>query len=212
MLQIQSVAPIGTGQMAESYRVTFAPGTHGKLSNSVVVKVPSQSESSRGASRVTRCYELETSFYATLKSKVGVHAPDCLHVWYDATDDDFVLVLEDIVGAAQGDQLQGATTQQASAAVQQLVALHASLWDSPVLDTITWANRHSFEGAAGTRDLLRKVFDGFALRFADLVQPEVMQLGKKFVQQIDGYDAAFPKNNTIIPVSYKQLNPPQQTK
>ena len=197
-LQIESVTPIGTGQMAESYRVTFASGTNGQLSNSVVVKVPSQSESSRGASRVTRCYELETSFYATLQSKVGVQAPDCLHVWYDATDDDFVLVLEDIVGAAQGDQLQGATTQQASAAVQQLVALHASLWDSPVLDTITWANRHSFEGAAGTRDLLRKVFDGFALRFADLVQPEVMQLGKKFVQQIDGYDAAFPKNHTII--------------
>ena len=71
MLQIESVTPIGTGQMAESYRVTFAPGTHGQLSNSVVVKVPSQSESSRGASRVTRCYELETSFYATLKSKVG---------------------------------------------------------------------------------------------------------------------------------------------
>ena len=195
--------------MAESYRVTFAPGTHGQLSNSVVVKVPSQSESSRGASRVTRCYELETSFYATLQQKVGVHAPTCMHVWYDATDDDFVLVLEDIIDAAQGDQLQGATMEQASAAVQQLVALHASLWDSPVLDTITWANRHSFEGAAGTRDLLRKVFDGFALRFADLVQPEVMQLGKKFVQQIDGYDAAFPKNHTIIHrdlgVTFKQL-------
>jgi hypothetical protein len=66
-LRIESVKPIGTGQMAESYRVTFAPGTHGQLSNSVVVKVPSQSESSRGASRVTRCYELETSFYATLQ-------------------------------------------------------------------------------------------------------------------------------------------------
>ena len=197
-LQIESVKPIGTGQMAESYRVTFAPGTHGQLSNSVVVKVPSQSESSRGASRVTRCYELETSFYATLQQKVGVHAPTCMHVWYDAKEDDFVLVLEDIVDAAQGDQLQGATMEQASAAVRQLVALHASLWDSPVLDTITWANRHSFEGAAGTRDLLRKVFGGFAQRFVDLVSPEVLQLGKTFVERIDGYDAAFPKNQTII--------------
>ena len=75
-LQIDSVNPIGTGQMAESYRVSFAHGTHGQLPPSVVVKVPSQSESSRAASRITRCYELETGFYTHVRSLVGVSAPN----------------------------------------------------------------------------------------------------------------------------------------
>jgi hypothetical protein len=197
-LRIHSVVTIGTGQMAESYRVVFAPGSHGNMRDSVVVKVPSQSESSRGASRVTRCYELETSFYNSLQHKVGVHAPQCMHVWYDAPDDDFVLVLEDIADAAQGDQLQGATIEQASAAINQLVALHASLWNSPELDDITWAGRHTPESAAGTRDLLQGVFNGFAKRFAGSISPEVMQLGETFVDRIDGYDAAYPSNQTII--------------
>ncbi|MEY4015171.1 MAG: hypothetical protein RIS46_167, partial [Actinomycetota bacterium] len=44
-LKIESVSPIGTGQMAESYRVAFMAGTHGQIAPSGVVKVPSQSES-----------------------------------------------------------------------------------------------------------------------------------------------------------------------
>ena len=59
-LQIDSVTPIGTGQMAESYRVKFSQES-GKKIKSVVVKVPSQNENSRSASRTTRCYELETN-------------------------------------------------------------------------------------------------------------------------------------------------------
>lgn len=42
-LDIRSVSPIGTGQMAESYRVVFSEPI-AQSSNSVVVKVPSQSQ------------------------------------------------------------------------------------------------------------------------------------------------------------------------
>jgi len=142
-LKIDSVTPIGTGQMAESYRVSFAHGTHGQLPPSVVVKVPSQSESSRAASRITRCYELETGFYTHVLSLVGVSAPKCLHVWFDAPNDDFVLVLEDIVSGKQGDQITGASVDQARAAIDELVLLHAPLWNSTQLDTLV--------GCLGTR-------------------------------------------------------------
>ena len=91
-LKIKSVAPIGTGQMAESYRVIFESIANKSFPESVVVKVPSQNENSRGASRATRCYELETSFYSTLRSHVEVNTPKCLHVWFDAPADDFVLI------------------------------------------------------------------------------------------------------------------------
>ena len=197
-LEVESVLPIGTGQMAESYRVKFSPLGHGQLPASVVVKVPSQSESSRAASRITRCYELETGFYTHVQSLVAVDAPKCLHVWFDAPSDDFVLVLEDIIGSQQGDQLSGASVVQAQNSIDQLVKLHAPLWNSSQLNSLAWIPRHSMESSQGTRDLLRSVFPGFAARFADLVEAEVLQLGEKLVSNIDGYDRAFPDNETIV--------------
>lgn len=197
-LKVESVTPIGTGQMAESYRVSFATGSHGQLPPSVVVKVPSQSESSRAASRITRCYELETGFYTHVRSLVGVSAPNCLHVWFDAPSDDFVLVLEDIVSGKQGDQLSGASVEQARAAVDELVLLHAPLWNSPQLNTLSWMPRHTMESSQGTRDLLRSVFAGFTSRFESRVGAEVLELGAQLVANIDGYDRAFPNNETIV--------------
>ena len=197
-LKVESVTPIGTGQMAESYRVSFAAGSHGQLPPSVVVKVPSQSESSRAASRITRCYELETGFYTHVRSLVGVSAPNCLHVWFDAPSDDFVLVLEDIVSGKQGDQLSGASVEQARAAIDELVLLHAPLWNSPQLNTLSWMPRHTMESSQGTRDLLRSVFAGFTSRFESRVGAEVLELGAQIVANIDGYDRAFPNNETIV--------------
>jgi aminoglycoside/choline kinase family phosphotransferase len=195
-LTIDSVKSIGTGQMAESYRVKFARESRINL-DSVVVKVPSQNENSRSASRVTRCYELETNFYASLREHVKVNAPECLHVWYDALSDDFVLVLEDIVGATQGDQISGATMQQAEAAIDQLVSLHSPLWGSEKLNEFTWLPKHSVKSAAGTSQLLQTVFPGFAERFANTVNAEIISLGARLVEKYDRYTAAFPEVMTV---------------
>ena len=195
-LTIDSVKSIGTGQMAESYRVKFARESRVNL-DSVVVKVPSQNENSRGASRATRCYELETNFYARLREYVKVSAPECLHVWYDALSDDFVLVLEDIVGATQGDQISGATIQQAEAAIDELVKLHSPLWGSEKLNDFAWLPKHSVKSAAGTGQLLRTVFPGFAERFANTVSAEIISLGARLVEKYDRYTAAFPGVMTV---------------
>ena len=197
-LAIDSVTAIGTGQMAESYRVRLVANSNGSIPDSVVVKIPSQSESSRAASRITRCYELETGFYSRVKHMVEVNSPHCFHVWFDAPTDDFVLVLEDIVGGKQGDQLEGASFAQASAAVDQLVNLHAPLWNSSELDSLAWLPRHTMESSQGTRDLLRSVFPGFSSRFSNLVDEEVLAIGAQLVHNIDGYDRAFPNNETIV--------------
>ena len=125
-------------------------------------------------------------------------APNCLHVWFDAPSDDFVLVLEDIVSGKQGDQLSGASVEQARAAIDELVLLHAPLWNSPQLNTLSWMPRHTMESSQGTRDLLRSVFARFTSRFESRVGAEVLELGAQLVANIDGYDRAFPNNETIV--------------
>ena len=200
-LKIKSISPIGTGQMAESYRVKFSQESGEKI-ESVVVKVPSQNENSRGASRTTRCYELETSFYSSLRSGLKVETPECFHVWYDAPSDDFVLVLEDIKDANQGDQITGATVEQADAAIAQLVNLHAPMWGSERLNQIEWLPKHSLSVATGTGQLLRSVFAGFAERFSGKVNSEIINLGERLVAKIDRYYAAFP---TLLTVAHRDF-------
>ena len=195
-LRIESITAIGTGQMAESYRVKFTRDSGTKI-QSVVVKVPSQNENSRGASRATRCYELETNFYAKLREQVDVDTPQCFHVWYDAPTDDFVLVLEDIAGSTQGDQISGATIEQAEASIAQLVKLHSPLWGSPKINELHWLPKHSVNTAAGTSQLLQAMFPGFAERFTNSVAPEIISLGERLVSNIERYNAAFPSVLTI---------------
>ncbi|MFZ9884614.1 MAG: phosphotransferase [Ilumatobacteraceae bacterium] len=200
-LKISSISPIGTGQMAESYRVKFLQESGEKI-ESVVVKVPSQNVNSRSASRTTRCYELETSFYSSLRNSLKVDTPKCFHVWYDATSDDFVLVLEDIKDANQGDQITGATVEQADAAINQLVNLHAPMWGSEKLNQIEWLPKHSLNVATGTSQLLRSVFAGFAERFAEKVNSEIISLGERLVSKIDRYYGAFP---TLLTVAHRDF-------
>ncbi|MFM8687706.1 MAG: phosphotransferase, partial [Acidimicrobiaceae bacterium] len=200
-LKITAISPIGTGQMAESYRVKFSQESGEKI-ESVVVKVPSQNENSRSASRTTRCYELETSFYSSLRNSLKVETPKCFHVWYDAPSDDFVLVLEDIKDASQGDQITGATVEQADAAITQLVNLHAPMWGSEILNQIGWLPKHSLNVATGTSQLLRSVFSGFAERFSEKVNSEFISLGARLVSKIDRYYAAFP---TLLTVAHREF-------
>ncbi|MFM7772436.1 MAG: phosphotransferase [Acidimicrobiaceae bacterium] len=200
-LKITAISPIGTGQMAESYRVKFSQESGEKI-ESVVVKVPSQNENSRSASRTTRCYELETSFYSSLRNSLKVETPKCFHVWYDAPSDDFVLVLEDIKDASQGDQITGATVEQADAAITQLVNLHAPMWGSEILNQIGWLPKHSLNVATGTSQLLRSVFSGFAERFSEKVNSEIISLGARLVSKIDRYYAAFP---TLLTVAHRDF-------
>jgi hypothetical protein len=200
-LKISSISPIGTGQMAESYRVKFLQESGEKI-ESVVVKVPSQNVNSRSASRATRCYELETSFYSSLRNSLKVDTPKCFHVWYDARSDDFVLVLEDIKDANQGDQITGATVEQADAAINQLVNLHSPMWGSEKLNQIEWLPKHSLNVATGTSQLLRSVFAGFAERFAEKVNSEIISLGERLVSKIDRYYGAFP---TLLTVAHRDF-------
>ncbi|MFM7650389.1 MAG: phosphotransferase, partial [Acidimicrobiaceae bacterium] len=183
------------------YRVKFSQES-GENIESVVVKVPSQNENSRSASRTTRCYELETSFYSSLRNSLKVETPKCFHVWYDAPSDDFVLVLEDIKDASQGDQITGATVEQADAAITQLVNLHAPMWGSEILNQIGWLPKHSLNVATGTSQLLRSVFSGFAERFSEKVNSEIISLGARLVSKIDRYYAAFP---TLLTVAHRDF-------
>ncbi len=117
--------------MADSLRVQMQHTGNDSAPATLIAKVPKANEASRAASRMTRCYEVETSFYSEIRSAVDARIPDCYHVEYSAHDDEFLLLLEDLAPAQQGDQLGGCSVDDAMLAVTEMAKLHGSLWESP---------------------------------------------------------------------------------
>lgn len=198
--------PVGTGQMADSFRLRLTYARECDGPSSIIAKVPSLSEASRAASRLTRCYELETKFYSDLQASVDVRVPKCFHVSYDSGNDDFMLLLEDLAPAQQGDQLVGCSLDHAVAAVGELTRLHGPLWNDSVLGTWSWLSRQTTASTRGTAGLFQQFYPGFCDRYADRIDGPIIELGERFVAQADRYFAAAPSTSTVVHRDYRLDN------
>jgi hypothetical protein len=136
---------IGDGHIGVNMRVRLE-GHDAGLPDSVVVKLPATDDASLSAAKMLRHYEREVGFYREIAPTVDMRTPRCYHGEWEAATNDFVLVLEDMAPARQGDQLTGCTVDQAHDAVRELAKLHGPRWDDPTLHDIDWIE-HS--GAGG---------------------------------------------------------------
>ena len=78
-----------------------------------------------------RNYEREVRFYKEIAPTVGIRTPRCYHADWDRDSGLFVLLLEDLAPAQQGDQIDGCTLEQAALALDELAKLHAPRWADP---------------------------------------------------------------------------------
>ena len=92
--------------MSRNYRARFAADG---VEETVVVKLASDDESSRDTGVGMGAYLREVAFYENLAPRLGDSVPDCHFAAYDDGEGWFTLVLADIVGATQGDQIEGCT-------------------------------------------------------------------------------------------------------
>ena len=198
--------PVGTGQMADSFRLRLQYAARCDGPETVIAKIPSLNESSRGASRLTRCYELETSFYSEMAGLTKIRAPKCLHNSYDAVNDDFLLLLEDLAPARQGDQLTGCTVVQALAAVSELTGLHGPLWCSPALEKMSWLGKQTNEFVEGNTALYQALYPGFCERYADRLEDDIVELGGRFVANVRAYFSCFSQVHTAVHRDYRLDN------
>lgn len=181
LLSVLDREAIGTGQMSTSLRVTLATDPPGRLPPTLVVKQPSPDPTSRAASRATRTYEVETSFYRDVLPRVSMNAPRCWAVQYRSATDDFLLVLDDLAPRSQGDQIAGATPERIASAVDELAMLHGPVWGDDSLTRLGWLNRADAAQRAGTRALLESCWPRFLDRFGDRLDAVVRRVGHSFV-------------------------------
>ncbi|HEX9031113.1 MAG TPA: phosphotransferase [Streptosporangiaceae bacterium] len=181
------VQPVGTGQVSDSVRLTVTYDRPVDLPATFVAKVPAASEASRMAARTVRTYEIEAAFYAQLAGGLTAHLPACYHAAYDPEPDHYVVLLEDLSPAEQGDQLGGITVDQAAAAIDELAAVHAAYWGDPALAGLPWLNRSTPEALAFTAEIVSSVHAGFAERYADRLDAATLGLIARFMPRLGGY-------------------------
>lgn len=188
---------VGTGQMAVCLRLALDYDEPGVGPSSVIAKLPSLDEASRAAAAALRCYEIEVNFYRELSSALAVRTPKLFHAALDIAETDFLLLMEDVTPARQGDQLAGCRPDEAALAVRELAGLHAPLWGDARLETLEWLHRSTAARKGDMPDLIRSVYPGFGERYGDRLDPEVRAVADRLIANLERYDATSAGPKTV---------------
>ena len=198
-LELRSVEQIGTGQMSRNYRAWFA-AEGGE--ETVVVKLASDDENSRGTGVGMGAYLREVRFYENLAPRLGDAVPDCHYAAYDEAGGWFTLVLADIAGATQGDQIAGCTPAQAKVALDTLARIHAPAMNDLALSVAEWLNQPN----PLNQDLLLQLWPVFRARYADSVTDEHAAAIDLSLASLDGWYAEERPPLGIVHYDYRLDN------
>jgi aminoglycoside/choline kinase family phosphotransferase len=124
----------------------------------------------------------------------------------DVTTASFVLLLEDMAPAVQGDQLRGCSAETAAVAVDELVRLHAPRWDDPALASLEWLHRDRTTQRAFLLSLLPAAWDGFRDRYASDLEDDVLLAGGALFTRLDSYLDSGHAPGTIVHGDYRLDN------
>ena len=185
---------VGTGQMAQNRRFrlqysTPAPGAP----ESFVGKFPSPEPTSRRTGGMG-AYLKEVSFYREIKPTVGIRTPIVHRIEFDPGTSDFLLMMEDMAPARQGDQMAGGTVAQAEVAMGEIARLHAPRWADPNLD------RYEFLGGRRgsiTPEIYGMLWQGFLGRYQEILEPGLIELGRRLEQRFPTYSRIYPGPRTV---------------
>jgi aminoglycoside/choline kinase family phosphotransferase len=184
--EVVDVRRVGTGQMASCFRI----GLRGDDATpaSVVAKVAAAGANAMAANG----YRQELEFYERVAPRA---AGRLARAYYGASIDDgarFVLLLEDLAPAAQGDQIAGCDIADVGAALTNLADLHGSLWEHPVLD--------EFAPASPPNEAMENGFAGFMAlgteQFLDWYRDRLDEADVEVLRAFAGLTRGFRNNRT----------------
>ncbi|MBO0676245.1 phosphotransferase [Mycolicibacterium sp. S2-37] len=197
---------IGTGQMSQCYRVALTYGDPSAAGpDSVVLKVAATDENSRQTGHALGLYEREVRFYTDIAPRLSGPVAPCYHAAYDPQTGVFALLLGDATPAVVGDEIRGATIDQARRALSELGRIHAPLIGNSALADADWLNRE----APVSQALLTQLWAGFCERYADSIAPEHRTVCERLVDSFDAHleaEAAAGRADGLVHGDYRLDN------
>ena len=180
-VRITGKSRIGDGLVGMNLRLALeASDPSADVPASLVVKLPSTDPTSRATGVALRNYEREVKFYRELAPTIDMRIARCYYGDWTEADGDFVLLLEDLSPAKQGDQTTGCSAEEAGVAVCELARLHGPRWNDQSLDDIEWLGRYSPEGTDQLVALWGIFLPGFMGTYGKYLDVEQSALVERF--------------------------------
>ncbi|MBI4936508.1 MAG: phosphotransferase [Actinobacteria bacterium] len=175
---------IGDGLVGMNIRYSLQVPDGSGLPSSIIAKLPSPDPTSRATGISLRNYEREVKFYNEIQPTVDIRVARCYHGEWHADNGDFVLLLEDLSPAAQGNQITGCTAEHARRSVLELARLHGPRWGDPTLNDIEFLERRTAESAAQLQMIWTMFVPGFLGVYSKYLDAEGIALVERFGARI----------------------------
>lgn len=171
--------PVGTGQIGDCIRFSLdyasAPDNAPKT---LVGKFPSDGEASRATGKALWNYYREVKFYNELQSKARIATPNCYFADIEEDSHDFVLIMDDLSPAEQGDQLVGVTLEQTRLVATEAAKLHAAYWNDDTLNNHPWVQETDNAPTVLPAEIFPDLWQQFVDRYGDRVSKEARHIGE----------------------------------
>ncbi len=179
---VRGTRRIGDGLVGMNIRLDL--DSDGSVPASLIVKLPSPDPTSRATGIALRNYEREVCFYLEIAPTVDISVARCHHAEWHAATGDFVLLMEDLAPAVQGNQITGCVARQARTAVLELAKLHGPRWGDGTLDDIEWLSRRSENDSQQLAMLWGMFLPGFMNTYGSYLSADAAELIERFGQRI----------------------------
>jgi len=195
---------VGTGQVGQNVRfeMTYAPGAAADAPASVVGKFCSDDEVSRQTGVALLNYLREVRFYQELRASLDIQTPKVLFTDINPDTHEFVLMMEDLAPAEQGNQLEGCSVDSAKLGLTELAKLHGPRWGDASLYDLEWLGGADPEAAKTVAGLYQQLFPGFVDRYGDRITKEHRDMGEILGQNFERFSALNPPETHPVTVTH----------
>ena len=176
------------------------------LPDRLVVKVPTQDPGGRQVGEMLNVWFRESEFYFRLAPLITTPVPTCRANFVE--NNKAVLILDDLHPANPGDQLNGASVEQARAAVEALARLHAPFWTRSRPASLNWVPGIDAPRLVdGLGQAMSQALPRFIERFGELLPTQGLDWLHKFVPLLGGWQNSLMSNPlTITHADYRLAN------
>jgi hypothetical protein len=196
---------IGTGQVGQNIRFTL-DYSEGQGPASVVIKFASDDPVSRQTGIAVNDYLKEVLFYQQLNPGLDITTPDILFSAINLSQpDQFVLVMEDLAPAQQGDQLAGCSADEASLALGELAGLSGPRWCDATLRKLDWLVPPDRKQASPSA-LWDMTLPGFLQRYENRMSSEHIDLARRLGDHFLAYNKPVTDAFTLVHIDYRLDN------
>lgn len=124
---------------------------------SLIAKFPVANAKLRTILNFSRLFEREIRFYKELAERIELRTPVCYYSALDPEEVESILLLEDFGESQVSADVRSWPYENTEYAVEQLAKFHATWWNSPKLDQITWMPAIG-DNAENLQDLFRNLW------------------------------------------------------